>query len=120
LKKVFTGSPYYAALLNLVISFVLSLILPWWIIAVVAFLISLIIPVPPFKAFLAAFTAIFVLWAVQALIIYQGPAENFAKKVGTLFTAGAPYLIVIISGITGALVAGLSAASGALIKRLKL
>ena len=51
-------------LLTALLSFAAGLYLPWWSIAVCAFIVSALIFQQPFKAFLAGFAGVFLLWFI--------------------------------------------------------
>ena len=51
---------FTSILLTALLSFAACLYLPWWSIAVVAFMVAALIPQKPGKAFLTAFIALFI------------------------------------------------------------
>jgi hypothetical protein len=99
------------------IAFVCGLYLPWWTIAIAAFLVALIIPQFPWKAFLSGFAAIFILWAFLAWwkdLINDG---ILAAKMAELF--GLPsnsLMMVLITAVVGGLIGGFAALSGAYLR----
>lgn len=95
-------------------SAVLQLFLPWWIIAVVAFGVAYLHRQNMLSAFAAAFTGIFLLWAVYAFAISSANEHLLAKKIAELFPLkGNVFVLFAITGIIGGLVAGFAAMSGA-------
>ena len=58
-----------AIILTALLSFVGGLYLPWWSIAIAAFVSVLLIPLASGRAFLAGFSGVFLLWFLLALWI---------------------------------------------------
>lgn len=103
-------------LLIAVVSLILQLFLPWWIIAPVAFSLAAWKSHSAKNAFIAGFFAIFVLWIIAGLV-HSIPNENIlANRVASMLTlpsSSASWLIVlVISGLIGGLAAGFSALAG--------
>jgi hypothetical protein len=107
-------------LLTALLSFAACLYLPWWSIAVVAFIVAAVIPQKPGKAFLAAFIALFILWF--GLCFYMSNANDniLAHKVSMLIIKmDNPYLLMLVTALIGALVGGLAALSGSFLRKSK-
>ena len=103
-------------ILILLISLVAQFFLPWWVIAPIAFLLAARLGLNGKKSFWNGFSALFILWTCMALLRTL-PNENLlANRVGQMLTlpeSGFNWVIlVIITGIIGGLVAGLSAFAG--------
>ena len=108
-----------SALVIAIISAVLQLFLPWWIIAVVAFGVAYLHQQSMLSAFAAAFIGIFFLWAVYAFAISFANEHLLAKKIAELFPLkGKVFVLFAITGIIGGLVAGFAAMSGAAAKQV--
>lgn len=104
---------FAATLLILLFSFIAGLFLPWWSIAIVAFLIALLIPQSIGKSFLSGFLGVFLLWGILALWIDVKNESILSQKIAQLFYLGnAGFLLILISALLGALVAGFAAMSG--------
>src|SRR5581483_2474423 len=89
------------------LGFIGGLFLPWWTIAVAAFVVSALIPQRPLAAFLAGFVAIFLLWGGMALVIDIANGHILATRVaGVLPLQGSSTLLLLITGLVGALVGG--------------
>jgi cbb3-type cytochrome oxidase subunit 1 len=101
------------------VSFVASLFLPWWVIAIAGFLVSFFIPQSNGKAFLAGFLALFLLWAGISFYLSSANGHLLAHKMSMLFLKmdNVPVLI-IVTGIVGGLVAGFGSLSGSMCKKL--
>jgi hypothetical protein len=102
----------------LILSLVVSFVLPWWIVAIISFLAALWIAKGSAHAFWSAFAAIFIVWVVQAMFKSVPNDHILATRVAHLFPLGGQWiLLVLITGLIGGLVAGMSAWSGALFKK---
>lgn len=106
-------------LLTALLSFALSLYLPWWVIAIAAFVVAAAIHQAPWKAFLSGFLALFLLWAIMAWWISSANNDILAGKVSmVVLNNDNPVLLMLLSGLIGGLVAGFAALSGSLARRL--
>ncbi len=100
-------------ILILLLSFIAGLYLPWWSIAIVAFLVALLIPQSVGKSFLAGFFSIFLLWGLLALWIDIKNDSVLSSKIAQLFpVGGSSIVLILITALVGALVAGFAAMSG--------
>ena len=103
-----------ATLLIALLSYIAGLFMPWWSIAVVAFLVALLIRPSTGMSFLAGFTAIFLLWALVALWIDIKNEHILSHKIAQLFPlGGSSVLLILVTALVGALVGGFAAMSGA-------
>jgi hypothetical protein len=94
------------------------LYLPWWSIAIAAFIVSAAIPQKPAMAFLAGFVALFILWGALAWFISSNNDHLLAHRVSLLILKqDNPALLVTVTALIGALVAGLAALSGSFVRR---
>ena len=106
-----------SVILTAALSFAACLYLPWWIIAVTAFIVALFIPQSAGKAFIAGFLALFILWSGLAWWISNANGNLFAHKISMLFIkTDSPVLIILFTGLIGALVAGLGSLTGSLLR----
>ncbi|GEO09533.1 hypothetical protein [Segetibacter aerophilus] len=106
-----------ATILTALLSFATALFLPWWIIALVAFIVAAVIPQKPLLAFLSASIAIFLLWGFQSYLIDQQNNHLLAAKVADLLFHKKSYLlIIIVTAIVGAIVSGFAGLTGSLLR----
>ena len=99
-----------AIFLTTLLSFVFGLYLPWWSIAIAAFIATLLIPMRASRGFISGFVGIFVLWAVLAWWIDVKNQHILSKKVAEVFPlGGSSFLLILVTAIIGALVAGFAA-----------
>ena len=106
-------------LVTALLGFVFGLYLPWWGIALSAFLVSAAIPQRPAFSFLSGFLGIFLLWEVLAWWIDNKNNGILSQKVSVLFgLGGSSVLLIVITSVIGALVAGFAALAGSYLRRL--
>ena len=106
-------------LVTALLAFVSGLYMPWWGIAVASFLVSAAIPQRPAFSFLSGFLGVFLLWEVLAWWIDNKNNGILSQKVSVLFgMGGSSVLLIVITSISGALVAGFGALAGSYLRRL--
>lgn len=94
------------------LAFALGGYLDWWSIAIAAFIVAAFIPQRPWKAWLSGFLGLFLLWGGLSFIIHQKNSGVFVRKVASVLPLnGNAYLLICITAVIGALVAGFSALS---------
>ena len=107
-------------ILTALLSFAACLYLPWWSIAIVAFIVAALIPQKPMKAFFTAFLALFLLWGGLSFWISNNNEHILAHKVSVLILKmNNPYMLILATAIIGALVAGFAALSGSYLRKSK-
>jgi hypothetical protein len=95
--------------------------MPWWGIAPAAFLVSAAIPQKPAYSFLSGFLGVFLLWEVLAWWIDNKNGGILSQKIANIFGLdGSSLLLIIITSLIGALVAGFAALTGSYLRRLLL
>lgn len=106
-----------AIILTAVLAFVAGLYLPWWSLAIAAFLSALLIHQRGGKAFLSGFLGVFILWAFLAWWIDMKNQGILSKKVADIFhLGGSSFLLILVTALIGALVAGFAAISGSYLR----
>jgi hypothetical protein len=104
-------------ILTIVLSFCACLFLPWWSIAVAAFLVAVLIPQTPLVSFITGFIALFLLWGVLSFWISTNNNHILAHRVSLLiFKIDNPFLLIIVSAFIGALVAAFAALTASYIR----
>lgn len=102
-----------ALLLTATLAFLAGLRLEWWSIALVAFLVSLLIPQGIGASFLSGFAGIFLLWAILAFWIDYKNGSILSQRIAELFKlGGSSVLLILITALIGGLVAGFAAMAG--------
>lgn len=101
------------------LSFVSCIYFPWWSISIVSFAVGLLMPQKPLLSFLTAFLSIFILWFGLVFWISQQNGDILAHKVSLLIIKkDSPIALMLITACMGAFVAGFSALSGALLRKI--
>lgn len=108
---------FISLLLTFFLSFALCLFFPWWSIAVAAFIVAALIPQNPGKAFLTAFAALFLLWGGLSFWVSNNNQHVLAHRVSQLILKmDNPVLLILATGLIGALVAGFAALAGSYLR----
>lgn len=111
---------FVSLLLTALLSFAACLYLPWWSIAIAAFIIAALIPQSAVKSFLTGFTALFLLWGALSFWISNNNEHLLAHKVSiVLLKMDNPWVLIFATAIIGALVAGFGALSGSFLRKAK-
>ncbi len=102
------------------LSFTAGLYFPWWSIAIVCFLVSVFIHQKAGMAFLAGFLALFLLWGGLSVWISYNNNHILAHRVSQLIVKkDDPYLLMLVTGLIGAIVGGLAAISGSYTRKIR-
>ena len=105
-------------LIILVLSFITSYFLPWWMVAIIAFLAAFFIGKAPGQSLWSGFAAVFVVWTVLALFKSIPNNHMLADRVIQLFPLPHNWIYLLaVTALIGGLVGGMGALSGALLKR---
>jgi|SRR5215831_7280107 len=111
---------FVAIILTALLSFVGGLYLPWWSIAIAAFISVILIPMRAGKSFLAGFIGVFILWAFLAWWIDTKNEHILSKKIAEIFPlGGSSFAIILVTAFIGALVGGFAALSGSYLRNSK-
>lgn len=109
-----------ALILTALLSFIAGLYLPWWGIAIAAFIVALLVYQKASGAFLSSFLGLLLLWCGLAFWIDSGNESILSARIAELLGIGNnPFLLILITGAVGGLVAGLAAMSGSYLRGSK-
>ena len=109
---------FVSLLLIAMLSFAACLFLPWWAIAIAAFVVTALIQQPPVYAFLAGFISIFLFWSAMAFIISYNNDDILAHKVSQLIIQmDNPLLLILVTGLLGGIVAGVAGLAGSFVRK---
>src|SRR5688500_17615837 len=109
-----------AALLIAALGFIAGLFLPFWSIALVAFLVALLLPQSPGRGFLSGFLGLFLLWGGLAAWINIANDGLLGTRVAHLFFLGGySGLLVLVTGFISGLVGGFAAMAGSSLRAPK-
>jgi hypothetical protein len=109
-----------SVILIAVLSFALGLYLPWWSIAIAAFVVAALLHQRPGISLLAGFAALFLLWFFLATVIDIRNQHILSRRLALLLPLGGnSFLLALITALVGGLVGGLAALSGSFTRRTK-
>src|SRR5687768_10211416 len=103
--------------LTALLSFAAGLYLPWWSIALCAFIVSVLILQQPVKAFLAGFSGVFLLWLIFSWSIDSANDQILSHKIAQIFPlGGVSFLLILVTALVGGLVGGFAALTGSYLR----
>ncbi len=106
-------------LVTALMAFVAGLYLPWWGIAIAAFIVSAAIPQKPGFSFLSGFLGVFLLWEVLAWWIDSKNNGILSQKISAVFgISSSPGVLFVMTSVIGVLGAGFAALAGTNLRRL--
>lgn len=91
--------------------------LPWWMIAIVPFVLAIAWQLRPGKAFLLSAISICLLWLVVILIRDIPNDHILSSRMAGLFSLPGTLLFILVNLVVGGLVAGLAGWAGGLMNR---
>lgn len=103
-------------LLTAVIAFLLTMGLPWWMVAVAAFLVALLLPQKLAKSFLSGFLGVFLFWLGYALFKDVANDHILSARMAKLFHLPGSFLFLLVASFIGGLVGGFGAWAGAALR----
>lgn len=93
---------------------------PWWTFAVTSFIVALVVHQKPFKALIAGFAGLFLLWAVMVFYLDAENNQLLSQKVAQILPLGGSSLLLIaITALVGGLVSALAALTGSFARKLQ-
>lgn len=111
---------FISFIVTALLAFALCLFLPWWSIAIAAFLVAALIPQRPGRAFLTAFAALFILWGGLSFWMSSNNDHVLSHKVSLLILKmDNPVLLILATALIAALVAGFAALAGSYLRKSK-
>ena len=99
-------------IVTMIVCFALQYFLPWWAMAVGAFIISYLFGNTGFSSFAAGLIGVGLLWFLMAYYIDVTTDSILTDKVGKLL----PVNVFILTSLVGGLVGGFAALTGAVLK----
>lgn len=109
---------FTASFVTAVFAFLFSHYLPWWSIAIAAFLVCIYFIYSQGRSFLVGFMGIFSFWMVAAALQSMPGNMLMANKMAEIFFLPSGWLYIFVSALLGGLVGGLAGWSGGLIRGL--
>lgn len=105
-------------LLIAVLSLLAQLLLPWWSLAIVAFLVCFWRGSSAGKAFLYGFTGVSLVWLIYSLSIHLQTDGVFTGRMSELlFKMNSAAIPLLVTVVLGGLVGGMAGLSGFLIRQ---
>ncbi len=105
-------------LLIALLSVAACLYLPWWTIAIVAFIVAALIPQKPVMSFFTGFISLFLLWGGIAFFLSSNNNHLLAHKIAVLILKmNNPLLLIVATALIGAVVAGFGALAGSFVRK---
>jgi hypothetical protein len=98
-----------------VLGFFLELFMPWWSVAIAAFLGGAL--ATSRMNFLAGFVSISILWIGKAMITNLSTDSDLAQKVARTFMLHNTAFLLLLTLILGGLVGGFAAMSGSALRK---
>jgi hypothetical protein len=99
-----------SAIITASLAFSLGLFLPWWSVAIAAFLSGFFIPQQKILAFLSAFIGVFVFWGGLAFYISFANNHILAQKIAMLIIKNNnPFMLIALTALIGGITAGITA-----------
>ncbi len=95
-----------------IVCFILQSFLPWWTMAVGAFMVAYLMGNKGFPSFLAGFLGVAILWIGMAFYIDALTHSILTEKINRLLPINAFLATLIVGGLVG----GFAALTGALLK----
>ncbi|WP_044198807.1 hypothetical protein [Dyadobacter tibetensis] len=105
-------------LLVLILAGVSQLLAPWWVIALVPFLVHIWRPSGYLAAFLSSFLAVALLWLLYSGYQHIESGGAISERITQVFRLPNATLLVVLTGLIGGLMAGLAGMAGYSIKNL--
>lgn len=96
----------------LILCLLANFFLPWWSIAIIAFLTSLCIAQTSRQAFWSGFFAVFIAWLVLFLFKSVPNDHIMVRKMASLLHLPHWILVLIVSALLGSIIGGLASLSG--------
>jgi hypothetical protein len=107
-----------STILIILFSFLAGLYFPWWTVAIIAFLISIIIRQGHLASFICGFISLFLLWGFLGFWISLQNGHILAHRVSLLiFKTDSPFLLIFVTALIGSMVAGFAALTGSYIRK---
>ncbi len=104
-------------LLTAALGFAICLYLPWWSFAVTSAIVALAVHQKAWKAFVAGFTGMFLLWGFLAFFIDVNNNHILLQKISGLLGLGAS-VIIIVTAFIGGIISGVAALTGSYARKL--
>lgn len=99
-------------LLIAIFSFIAQTFLPWWSLAIIAFVLSFLLGKKPLKTFLSAFFGCGIVWLLMAFYSHFAKGDVMTNRIAALLSLHGSLILYVGAFLIAALVGGLAALSG--------
>ena len=107
-------------LLTALLSFVICLYMDWWAIAIAGFIVAVFIHQKPVKSFLTGFIALLLLWGGLSWWMDIKNEHVLSHKLAAVLPfGGSAFLMILVTSLIGALVAGFASMAGSYLREKK-
>ncbi|MCE7062611.1 hypothetical protein [Dyadobacter sp. CY343] len=100
----------------LLVTALLQIFSPWWVIAIVPFAIHLWRPTAAFNSFWISFLAVGALWLGYGYYLHLVSNGAISDRIAQIFFLPNGLLLLLLSALIGGLVAGFAGLSGFLVR----
>ena len=99
------------------LSYYLSMFMPWWIIGVIGFVVGLVLPGSSINAFISGFLGAGLVWMATAWKLDADNESAFSTIILEIIPLGDPITLIAATGLIGGLCGGLSTTTGSLFRQ---
>lgn len=100
---------FISIILIIFLSVLATWFLPWWLVAIISFLVALAMMLQPAKAFFTGFVSIALFWLV-AILLHDIPNEHILSgRMAKVFGLPNFSLLIVVNVFLGGLIGGLAA-----------
>ena len=102
----------------ILVTALLQIFAPWWVVAIVPFLVFLIRQTSASNAFWTSFGAVSVLWMAYGFYLHFVSDGAMSDRIAGIFSLPNGIVLLLISALVGGLTGGLAGLSGQLLRRI--
>ena len=99
------------------LSYYLSMFMPWWIIGVIGFVVGLVLPGSSINAFISGFLGAGLVWMATAWKLDADNESAFSTLILEIIPLGDPITLIAVTGLIGGLCGGLATTTGSLFRQ---
>jgi len=108
--------------MNFIIIFIITAIFqlfaPWWVIALIPFLVNAWRPSTALLAFIVSFAAIATLWFSYGLYMHINSEGAMSNRIAEIFSLPNGILLLVVTTVVAGVVGGLAGLSGFFVQQL--
>lgn len=108
--------------MNFIIIFIITAIFqlfaPWWVIALIPFLVNTWRPSGAIPAFIVSFAAIAMLWFSYGLYLHINSGGSMSDRIAGIFSLPNGIVLLVVTTVVGGLVGGMAGLAGFFVRQL--